>query len=402
MKNSVSILLFVICLGAVLGLGWLLQPGRADEPPPSSDEIDKLIAQLGSESFEVREAATRQLQQREDAIPALRKALKSSEGEVARRAERILAFFVLQEKKRAFTKLAALAKNGQVDQAVEKLVRRKEWDDEDAAWQVMAELAGRLSDLEQKEFHKVSLQAAQPGEELLTRDFRRYREKMQPKVLSGSRLSPRELMGHGVVVRAEEIHTDVGKSASLLATSGRAKTLALDRSILFAGDSVEVKYVVFNSLIVCDGDVSVQGRIEDSLIIARGDVHCFDRVENSRIITAGNVCRHTNRAKLIDSEVKEKEGNLLGFVTFFDPAQVGIRVEKADGGLRVKEAAKDKSFARAGLRADDLVIAVDGDTVKDPEVFRRLLRAKLAVEGEMVVKVRRGEQALEFRVVCKE
>jgi hypothetical protein len=400
MKNLVSVLLVAAGVVAVLGSGWLL---RAGEPPPAGDEIDRLIAQLGSDSFQVREAATRQLQQREDAIPALRRALQSPEPEIARRAESILAFFVRQEKKRALAKLAALANDGQVDQAVEKLVRRKEWDDEDAAWQVMAELAGRLTELEKKQFGKVSLQAP-PDEEVPLRDFRRYREKMQPMVLSGSRLSPRELLGNRFVVRAEEIHTDVGKLASLLAASSRLKTPNVDRSVLFAGGSVEVRGTLGNSLVVCDGDFTA-GEIDNSLVIARGDIRYWHRVSNSRLITGGSVRQLAQRfvgEPVIDTKIKEKETNPLGFVTFFDPAKVGITVEKADSGLRVKEAAKDKPFARAGLHADDLLTAVEGEAVKDPEVFRRLLRAKLAVEGEMVLKVRRGERTLELRVPCKD
>jgi hypothetical protein len=397
MRNFWTIPLPVVCVAAVLGLGWGLQRAGAQADLLTGTEIDKLIAQLGSDPFEVREAATQKLKQHEEAIPALQQALKSSDGEVARRAAVILDFFALQEKKRAFAKLAALGKAGRVDQAVEKLVRRKEWDDEDACWQVLAELAGRLTDLEQKQFGKVSLQ---PAAEVPARDFRRYRENMRPHFRAGSHLSPRDLMDTRFVVRAVQLQTDVHKIASLLAAASRAKTPILDRSVLFAGDSVEVANVD-NSLIVCDGEVTAQGCITNSLIIARGDIHCFDLVENSRIITAGSL-RLDGFGKLTGTKVKEKEAKPLDFVTFFDPAQVGIKVEKADSGLRVKEAAKDKLFARAGLRADDLVVAVDGDTVKDPEVFRRLLRAKLAVDGEMALKVRRGEQTLELHVLCKD
>jgi hypothetical protein len=392
--------LLVIGLALVLGVGWPGQRCGADPQPLAGTEIDKLIAQLGSESFAVREAATNQLQNREDAIPALRRALKSSDAEVARRAAIILDFFVQREKKRALAHLIALGKEGRVDQAVEKLVRRKQWDNEDACWQVMAELAGRLSDLEKKEFGTVSLRPANPNEELPARDFRRYREKMRPTVLSGSRVTWRELLGHRFVVRAEAIDTDVGKFTSFLASSVTAKIQSLDRSVLFAGDSVEVKGGG-QFLIVCDGDVTANGYVRDSLIIARGDVHCTDPVINSRIITSGSV--HLERGgKLLDTKVKEKERNPLGFVTFFDPAKIGISVEKADGGLRVQEAAKDKPFTRAGVRAGDLVVALDGAAVTDPEVFRRLLRAKVASEGELAVKLRRGEQTLELRVPCKD
>jgi hypothetical protein len=411
MRNSWNVRLPAVCLGVALGIGWLLRPCWADGRPPVNREIEKLIAQLGSDSFAVRERATQQLKQREDAIPALRQALKSPDGEVARRAAAILDFFAQQEKKRAFARLAALAKNGQVDQAIETLVRHPQWDDEDACWQVLFELAGRLLDLEWKEFARVSLRWTQPGAGGHIGDFREYRDQLKDRlrVVAVSRLTldlDKNLRGEGslrFVVRAEEIEGGDDFGGSFVTSSGRVGRHRISRSVLFAGGSVELAGVS-NSLIVCDGDFTATS-IEDSLIIARGDVRPLIDVKDSRIITGGSVRPLVKRLlgePAINSKVKEKETNPLGFVTFFDPAKVGIKVEKADGGLRVKEAGKDKPFARAGLRADDFVVAVDGDTVKDPEVFRRLLRAKLAVEGELLLKVRRGEQTLELRVPCKE
>ncbi|HKI30856.1 MAG TPA: PDZ domain-containing protein [Gemmataceae bacterium] len=98
----------------------------------------------------------------------------------------------------------------------------------------------------------------------------------------------------------------------------------------------------------------------------------------------------------------EKEAKPLGFVTFFDPAVVGIKVATAEGGVRVKEAEKGKLFAIAGLGADDLVTAIDSTAVKDAAAFCRLLRAKLAVDGEMVFKVRRGDKVSDIAVKHKE
>lgn len=98
------------------------------------------------------------------------------------------------------------------------------------------------------------------------------------------------------------------------------------------------------------------------------------------------------------SKLAEKEPKPLGFIRFFDPAEVGIKVESAEGGARVKSAEKGKRFAAAGLRDDDLITAVNGKDVKDAESFRRLLRASLAVDGETVLKVRRDKQVTEVRV----
>lgn len=172
-------------------------------------------------------------------------------------------------------------------------------------------------------------------------------------------------------------------------------------AVLFAGGSVDFLGSVANSLIVCDGDFTVQGPIYNCLIIARGTIRCDHDVRDSRLISCGKVqFKHPQR--VYESKVVEKEPKPLGFVQFFDPTDAGITVEKADRGVRVKEAGKGKPFAKAGLRAGDLVTALDGEAVKDAEGFRRLLRAKLAVEGTMTFKVRRGDKAVEIPVPHKD
>ena len=154
------------------------------------------------------------------------------------------------------------------------------------------------------------------------------------------------------------------------------------------------------SLIVCDGDLTT-GSFKDSLVIARGSIYCGGSIENSRVICGGKVqLQHPDWVR--DSKVVEKESKPLGFVTFFDPAEAGIRVESAEGGVRVKEAAPGKPFASAGLRAGDVVTALDRAAVKDAEGFRRLLRAKLAVEGTTTFHLRRDQKAVEIPVTHKD
>ena len=165
-------------------------------------------------------------------------------------------------------------------------------------------------------------------------------------------------------------------------------------SVVFSGSSVG------SSVIVCDGDFTARS-VFKCLVIARGTIRCDDGANDSHLISGGRVeFKHPERVH--GSKVVEKEPKPLGFVTFFDPADVGIRVESAEGGVRVKEAEKGKAFAAAGLRADDLVTALDGEAVKDAESFRRLLRAKLAVEGTITFKVRRGDKAVEVAVPHKD
>jgi S1-C subfamily serine protease len=155
---------------------------------------------------------------------------------------------------------------------------------------------------------------------------------------------------------------------------------------------------------VCARDVkccNISGR----LLIARGDVQIRGCAYNCRIITAGSVQflpsevlpPYIRRRKV---EIREHEPNPLGFVQWFDPARVGVTVEAAAGGVRVRAAAK--SFAAAGLRAGDLLSAIDGEAVKSPDEFRLLLRARLADGGKMALAVRRAGRDLTIPVRCKD
>jgi hypothetical protein len=391
----------VACLSAALCLAPSAPRCSADEPVGRERDIDALVAQLGSEDFEAREAATRRLMEREDAAAALRRALKSPDHEVARRAREILDTFVRREKERAFNKLADLAKHGAVDQAIEKFVRRDKWDDETACWQVMAKLGGKLTDLERQAYGKASLRESQAAP---IRDFRRYvaahgGESREFKIITARRPSA-DQVGGTCVIRAEEIPRGNSVAGSLITSCGGVKLGDVMQSVIFAGGSVDVSGA-HDSLIVCDGDFTAGVGLLRVLVIARGTVRCPSIVEESRIIAGGGV-QYAARSEVLNTKVKEKETNPLGFIKFFDPAEVGIKVESAEGGVRVREAAKDKPFATAGLRAGDLVTALDGAAVKDAEGFRRLLRAKVAVEGTTTFHVRRDQKTLEIPVTHKD
>jgi len=350
-----------------------------------------LIAQLGSDSFEAREAATRRLMECDEALPSLRQAQKSTDAEVARRAGEILTAFVRKEKERAFAQLAELAKHGAVDRAVEQLVRGEKGDDADGCWQVMADLAGKLTDLERKCYGEASWPA---GYIVKSDNFNKLAVSLQLKIV-GARADPPELRNGLIVLRAEEIEAS-HLYHCLFAVSGCIKARKVSQSVLFSGGSTSISGA-YKALIVCDGDFTAGSGVIDSLIIARGTITCETEVVNSRLISGGEV--RLIRAKTISgSKVVERQAKPLGLVKFFDPAEVGLKVESGEDRIRVKEATKGQRFATAGLRPDDVIAAIDGTPVKDVEAFRRLLRAKLAVEGEMVFQVRRGEKVVEIPV----
>jgi hypothetical protein len=86
--------------------------GAADEPPP----VEKLIEQLGSPSFPVRERAMKQLRERGPAaLPALRKAMESKDEEVRKRAGSLIPPLEIEEA--LLPKRVTLKANGQSAEA---------------------------------------------------------------------------------------------------------------------------------------------------------------------------------------------------------------------------------------------------------------------------------------------
>jgi hypothetical protein len=390
--------LLAACLLAALCAGRWAPPGRGGESAPSEPDAARLVRDLGSDDFKAREAAARKLLEYEAPPPALRAALKSGDPEVARRAGRIIREITRREENAALGRLTDLARRGEVDRFIELLARRPKWADEDACWQAVAELNGKLLDLPMEKYRLPNLPG---GERKSVGDFRRYTRVQHSKVVAAGRADLKG--GLNFVVRAEHISAK-HVHLSLLVSSRGTRVHSADDSIILAGGPVEVEDMS-GPLLVCAGDVKC-GDVSGCLLIARGDVRISGYAKDCVIITAGSVQFLPN--KVLDGkisrrqnvEIKEHEPNPLGFVKWFDPARVGVTVEPAEGGVRVKAAGK--SFAAAGLRAGDLLTAIDGEAVKSPDEFRLLLRAKLADGGKMLFTVRRAGKDLKVPVRCKD
>jgi serine protease Do len=78
------------------------------------------------------------------------------------------------------------------------------------------------------------------------------------------------------------------------------------------------------------------------------------------------------------------------------PPQARIRLGR-DGGVEVVEVAPDGPAAQAGMRAEDLIVEMDGKPVERVEDVQRLMGAE-AIGRKVVVRVLRGERWLDLEV----
>ncbi len=409
-------LLILVLLPALCLTSLAADPPSAPAPERAAQEIAALIRQLGDQNFEVRQAATERLLERPDAAPALRKALKSDDPEVARRAAAILEGQARRQGKQTLDRLAGFASRGEIDRSVELLVAHEHWADEEAAWRVLTDLAQNLIDRAEKEFGEPAvpprLDFLPAGD--LTRYLKLYRPRLQTNgriPTAGDREIPqhkRDTQGRNyepVWARAEEIEVNQCGS-DFLVSAGAVRGIPeqggrLGGCVVFAGGSVDVRKSssTAGSVIVCDGDFTARNA-RGCLIIARGDVRCTQLAEGCRIIASGSV-DVGDKAYEKSNQIKQNEAVPLGFVRWFDPEDLGVVVEGTEGGVRVTRAEEGKPFARAGLQKGDLVTALGGARAGAAETFRRLLRKATITGEEVPLAVRRDGQALELTVPLK-
>jgi hypothetical protein len=289
------------------------------------------------------------------------------------------------------------AGKGHVDEAIELFVARDDWAEDADGWQALVGVANKLSVLEKQRYKTAvfsDLTHPRIVDGFPVVDFRLFVKRETPKILVGKKP---DLGDPGrVVARGEEI---VAKNpverpffGSLLVASDSVRVTSAHFSVVLSGGPIEVEKVD-KCVVLCDGDFDAQ-EADGSLIVARGKVRVRRTLQKCHVITSATV-EYDKDAPASQNDVKENEATPFGFVNFFDPAQVGVTVVAADGGVRVKDVDAKKPFGRAGLKADDLILPGEGEKAGSPEQFRRLLRRKVVLREEWPLKVRRGDKTLD-------
>jgi hypothetical protein len=211
-------------------------------------------------------------------------------------------------------------------------------------------------------------------------------------------------------VRGDKITFDRKRGrgvGEIIIACGNVQTISSSSGIIAASGNVHLS-ATHSSVIICGGDCEVDGEVSESLIIARGKVTCPRGVNYSVIISEDFVVT-PKPFTLYHSAILNGGPNRL--VKFFDPADVGLLArafidEKGglvpDGGTWIVEAREGTPFA-SGLRARDVVTAIDELRTPSIEVFRKVLRKKLAEGGPTITfTVRRAGKTLDVPVAVKD
>ncbi len=388
----------------VLGLALTIRAAAADEARRSEPlqkvdaaEIQKLIERLGDEKFVRREEAMRQLRALgEPALDAIEKALRSEDAEIRSRAEKLAVELRHIRRERLFRAMAEKIKDLPLDQFVDRLATRDEFDKTEN-WDRLYDIANIMS---------------QRAEMLADRKWPlpNLNYKTFPTVSGKSavRYVNQKIRADGIDRRISALQNCV------LVSSGNVQYItSIVNSIVFIEGDLAACTSIIDSFVVCNGSLGRAVLIRNSVVLTTSDFASSTRAERSffQVKSVGNHAISSQNVYLnlksvasrnaTDNRFIQNDKGPLQAVTFFKPSLLGVELSKLDKFARVDKVVEGKPFARAGLRVGDIVTATDEGEVVSFEALNKFLRRRLPGES-ISLKVRRGEKTVEIDVKLAE
>lgn len=383
-------LMLVVCWTMAANLSRDYAAAREPMQPKSdvSGDTAKLIQDLGNARQKIREDAQHRLLAMPGALPAVRVATKSPDAEVARRAGQIVLVLLQRQY------LKQMETEG-VDLFLERFIKADDIIERDAGWSAVLELARTLLEREQRQFGNVR---ADSHSERREGDFAKLMAMHNWMQISepASKVEVNDPQ-YRFLVRAQAVSSKNPVSGVFAVSSDLSLRALAGQSVVLAGGPVHITHgAVGGAIVVCDGDVTSSG-IEGSIVIASGKVWTDSPVRRSLVICAGSLYTGRNNPS-VKATTKEHEPALLGWVKFFQTADVGIEVVATKDAVVASKVQGAKPFARSGVKPGDVIIAIDGATVSSLDAFRRLLRSKVAIGRSTVLKIKRADEEMDVAV----
>jgi hypothetical protein len=393
MTTRKALLLAAAFAAAVLVCG----AAAGDKPPPAKcggDEIDRLITQLGGDDFDAREEATHKLAERDDALPKLREAAKSSDVETKQRAEKLVAAITRRLEEKTFPVLVAEVNKGGLDRFIDQMATRKDFatpERWELAYRLARAAAARASKLAGKEFRAPELDL--------------------PK-MAALTACPSAGPSNAKVLLEGGDHGDGETVTGCLLISGgplAEQLVAVQGSVLFVNGDIKGCGNVSESVVFCNGEIGYVNEVRNSVLIATGGFAgstgadgCFFDVrsvgghtrsrDNVYVNLKEVAAKRSERNRFVQSEESP-----LQMFKFFDPASMGLAVSAAGGWAKVDGVRDGTPFAKAGFLKGDLMLGLGEGPFASPEHFRKFLRRRGAGD-EAVFKVQRGDRVVELKV----
>jgi hypothetical protein len=359
---------------AVLSVGEDHPPSAKkdrDDTTAKSRSIEDWFKLLASEDAKTREAATDALSKHENLFVPLHEGLSHPDAEVRRLVRAILEAQRQSLKKKVIREIPNLAKKGEVERYVERMVSLGPEAPEEA-WAAGLELS---KDLWRRAVEQEKTLIRFPDRPFLTN-----------KLHFADILATGPAPGTDLRIAAIKVNTPHDIVRSFVICREMAQIAMIEDSVLLANGSFRGAGLrggeINQSLVCCDGDIDASIAI-GSVLIASGSVRV-------RVLAPPCV-------------VIENERNPLVFLKRFAPSQVGIDVKAVVGAVEITELRGERnSFAEAGLKTSDRVLTVGGETPKSADEFRRMIRKHSLGYEATTVKAATASGTKDFTILIKD
>ena len=358
--TSLSALAFLIILSAC----WATAQQPTSTNPQAEvpkETIYKLIKDLGSKDFKVRDHATKRLLEIEEAAPALQEAAKSEDAEVAQRAKAILDRFAIRKRERN-TRFSLDRINGHgfgFEAFIDRMVEDKNFSTQEH-WGDVITLT--------KQIMSKTTKTRRRGVYIPIENGANYPIKRATNITKRSEAEKHRILG-------PSLRSEVPITSSLVLSSGRIAT---------------VEAPAFGSILLSGGNVAIDGPVTDCLIIASQEVAISGPVENSIIIAGGTI---RMAAPASHTEILQKQPIVFDLIRFFAPALIGLEIGEKNGKVIIHKVVPGKPFAHAGIQTGDGVVSINGAPIKKLADCHTSLRQSL-VRKEAKLIVQRGESLI--------
>jgi hypothetical protein len=218
--------------------------------------LGKLIAQLGSDDFEIRRKATEELSQLDEVPTELRAATRSDDLEVRHRAQSAVEAITTRADEKRFRALAAELQKVELDRFVQRMVREPDFAS-DKQWDFVRVLArsvtARANELADRKFDVPDLDA-----------------KSLP-LLSGSVPRKGTVSGKRILFDdRSEFQSAFADGCVVLGTGQLTSFKGLHRSIVILDGNLSHGMAIVGCLVIVRGTFSCQQLVRDSIILADG------------------------------------------------------------------------------------------------------------------------------------
>lgn len=371
-----------LALGIAALIPLLAQPAETLTETISQQEIERLIDQLGSKRYNLREQATKKLSEMDEALPVLVRARASMDLEMSRRADLIITAL----KQRRLRALLAKGKEAEIDLLLDELFASKGTPHDDC-WGVALQIAREM----------VTWAHTNGGEKirLPDHDFLKSPCVVSQTIQLGWPQGPEDLqIKKRVFTRAVAVKFEFPAiQESLLLCHQKIRANCVD-SIVFVNGNIERHPcsisptgqgvgAMSRCVNFCDGDIRID-RATECLLVATGEIKIKSRASDSVIV--------------------ENAKNPFPFLKLFDLSTVGIEVGAADKGVLIKKVHEGKAFASGGILKGDVLLAIreakdqPAIEVTSPEGFRRQVRRLVAGNRFGFFQIQRAGKVLELVV----